>query len=178
MAVRDVTSEISARLAYATGATTAFDSTKRDTVSCVREASNANAVTTILCRASEALNWVMTGFPAPTLSKDGATAAAILDPSGVPSIMSRFLQLLIEVVPEDGDTGTGVAFVQIADMGAAAAAHTMVAGDAEISHKYAAIPLLSTSRIEVDFTEGANLAVRLTVVGFQGLTEVGGGYSY
>ncbi len=178
MAVRDVTSEVSARLAYATGSTASFDSTKRDTVTCVREASNANAVLSVFCRASEALNWVMTGFPAPTLSKDAATAATILDPAGVPALMSRFLQLIVEVVPETGSTGTGIAFVKIADMGAAASAHTLSAGDAEICHRYAAIPLLSTSRIEVDFTEGANLAVRLTVVGFQGLTEVGGGYSY
>lgn len=178
MAVRDVNSTVSATLAYKTGSTASYASTKADTISCAREASNANAVLSVLCRASEARNWVMTNFPAPTISKDAATAVEILDPAGVPSLMSRFLQLILEVVPETGETGTGIAFVKIADMGAAAAAHTLSTGDAEICHRYSAIPLLSTSRIEVDFTEGANLAVRLTVVGFQGLTEIGGGYSY
>jgi hypothetical protein len=178
MAISNVTSQIQARLSYKTGSTAAFDTSKDDIISCAREASGANALLSITCRASDALNFVIDTFPAPELTKDGGTGATILDPGGVPCLMSRFLFYIIEATPESGETGSGAALVRITDIGASADAFTIVSGDAEIRHRYAAIPLLSTSKIEIDFTDSANLSIRVTVLGFQGLNEVGGGYSY
>lgn len=178
MAISNVSSQLSAKLSYKTGSTAAFDTSKDDIISCAREASGANALFSLTCRGSDALNFVIDNFPSPELTKDGGTAATIMDPGGVPCLMSRFLFFVIEATPETGDTGSGAALVRITDIGASADAFTVVAGDAEIRHRYNAIPLLSTSKIQIDFTDGANLALRVTVLGFQGLNEVGGGYSY